>query len=65
MKRMFGKTRIVWDDVFEEYKCERCQGILYYQFDFRYCPYCKRKIVWTDKRRAQTQRYCGHGVILR
>ena len=46
---MLGKTRIVWDHVFEEYKCVACQGILYYNLDFKYCPYCKRKIVRDKK----------------
>lgn len=58
-------TRIVWDAVFEEYKCEKCNAILYYQFDFRYCPYCKRRIVHTDERKAQTGASNRNGVINR
>ena len=42
---MMGTTKIVWDDVFEEYKCERCEAILYYSLDFRFCPYCGRGII--------------------
>ena len=46
-----GKTRLVWDSAFGELKCERCQAILYFNFDFKRCPYCKRKIVEVEKRR--------------
>lgn len=48
--REIGKTRIVWDDVFEEYKCEKCQNVIYYGLDFRYCPYCRRKIIQVKTR---------------
>lgn len=53
---MFGKTRIVWDDVYEEYKCEKCKAILHYNFGFKYCPYCRRRVVFTDERRLSTWR---------
>ena len=46
-----GKTRLVWDGVFMELKCEKCQAILYFNFDFKRCPYCKRKIVEVEGRR--------------
>ena len=46
-----GKTRLVWDEVFEELKCEKCQAILYWNFGFKRCPYCRRKIVGVEKRR--------------
>jgi len=46
-----GKTRLVWDDVFKELKCEKCQAILYWNFGFKRCPYCRRKIVEAEKRR--------------
>ena len=45
---MFGQTHIVWDDVFEEYKCAKCGAVLYYQLGFKACPYCRRKIVKND-----------------
>ena len=45
MNGMYGKTRIVWSDVFEEYMCEKCKGVLYYSHGFKYCPFCRRKIV--------------------
>jgi len=46
-----GETRLVWDAVFGELKCEKCQAILYWNFAFKACPYCKRKIVEVEKRR--------------
>jgi len=46
-----GKTRLVWDSAFRELKCEKCQAILYFNFDFKRCPYCKRKIVEVEQRR--------------
>ena len=46
-----GKTRLVWDDVFKELKCEKCQAILYFNFGFRRCPYCHRKIEKVEQRR--------------
>lgn len=49
--RLTGKTRLVWDGVFRELKCEKRQAILYYNFDFRRCPYCHRKIVEVEQRR--------------
>ncbi len=50
-QRMMGKTRLVWDEVFRELKCEACQAILYWNFEFRRCSYCKRKIVEVEERR--------------
>ena len=61
---MMGTTKIVWDDVFEEYKCERCEAILYYSLGFRFCPYCRRRIIHTDDRRAVAFRGTG-GVVIR
>ena len=46
-----GKTRLVWDDEIRELKCEKCQAILYWNFDFKRCPYCKRKIEKVEQRR--------------
>ena len=50
-QRAEGKTRLVWDEVFRELKCEKCEAILYWNFGFRRCPYCRRKIVEVEKRR--------------
>ena len=38
-------TRIVWNHVYEEYQCERCRAVLFYDFAFRVCPYCGRRIL--------------------
>ena len=38
------ETRIVWDAVYEEYKCVKCGAYLHYMLGFKYCPYCRRKI---------------------
>ena len=48
-----GRTRLVWDDAIEELKCEKCQAILYWDFDFKACPYCHRRIVEKENRRAK------------
>lgn len=60
-----GKTRIVWNDTYEELMCEKCNGILYYRLNFRYCPYCRRKITQTDERRVKTHFGTSRGVIVR
>ena len=44
-------TRLVWDEVFRELKCEKCQAILYWNFGFGRCPYCHRKIEKVEQRR--------------
>lgn len=44
-------TRLLWDEVFRELKCEKCQAILYWNFGFRRCPYCHRKIEKVEQRR--------------
>lgn len=60
-----GKTRIVWNDVYEELMCEKCKGILYYSLGFNVCPYCSRKIIKTDARRTKTSVGRCRGVIAR
>ena len=50
-QKTMEKTRLVWDEAFRELKCEACQEILYWNFGFKRCPYCKRKIVKVEKRR--------------
>ena len=60
---MIGCTRIVWDSEYEEYKCEKCKAIMYYQFGFRYCPYCKRRVVSIDERRAKSGVFSCNSVL--
>lgn len=38
-------TRITWKPDLEIYQCEKCGKIMHYNFGFRYCPYCRRRIV--------------------
>lgn len=53
-KRPTGETtRLVWEPVFEELMCEKCGMILYYNFGFRWCPYCKRTITVIEPRRLK------------
>jgi len=54
----------VWEDVFEELMCERCGAILYWDFDFRACPYCHRRIVEKEPRRAKRMSAAGRGTII-
>ena len=61
MSGMFGKTRVVWNDRYEEYMCEKCNGIMYYDFSFKFCPFCRRKIVGKDERRARSGMQCMTG----
>ena len=37
-------TRITWNPDLEIYQCEKCGKIMHYDFGFRYCPYCRRRI---------------------
>jgi len=37
-------TRIVWEDEFEAYRCEKCGRMLWGPVDFLYCPFCGVKI---------------------
>lgn len=46
-----GKTRLVWDDAIKELKCEACRAILRWNFGFRRCPYCHRRIIEAEQRR--------------
>lgn len=65
--RLFGRptTRILWNPNYETYQCEKCKAIMHYNFDFALCPYCGRKITYTDERRAQTVPHSGYGVIVK
>ena len=58
-------TRIVWDSVFEELKCEKCQAILYWNFGFKTCPYCNRRIAEVEARGVRTDGRAGSGMIIR
>ena len=62
---MTDKTKIVWDGEYEEYKCEKCGAYFVYNFDFRYCPYCRREIDNTEQRWPVTKRIEYTGVIRR
>lgn len=58
-----GTTRLVWEPVFEELMCAECKAILYWNFDFKRCPYCHRRIIGAEDRRAKAQSDGGYGVI--
>ena len=58
-------TELVWEPVFDELMCKECRSILYWNFGFERCPYCRRKIVFVDQRRAKAETRCGRGVIVR
>ena len=63
-QRASGETRLVWDGGMEALVCEKCGEALYWNFGFRRCPYCHRKITETQKRGATSTQ--GHtGVIAR
>jgi len=48
-------TRIVFDRDTEMFACVRCNAVMDYNFGFRYCPYCRRKVITTENRYAQTR----------
>ena len=58
-------TRLIWDGACEEYRCEKCRAMLHWNYGFRICPYCGRRIAGTDERRARTRPDVFTGVILR
>lgn len=67
MKRMRPEresTRLVWEPVFEELMCERCGAILYWDFDFKACPYCHRRITEKEPRKAKEMSRTGRGTII-
>lgn len=43
-------TKILFDRETNWYYCMACGHIMGYQFDFKWCPYCRRKITKTEKR---------------
>lgn len=58
-------TRIVWDARAEALVCEACGAVLQWNFGFRRCPYCGRKVVWAEERRAEAMSRRGGGAIIR
>ena len=50
-RKMRETTEIKWNYDLEVYECVQCHAIMYYDFRFRVCPYCERRIVHTDERR--------------
>lgn len=63
-QRASGETRLVWDAGMEALVCEKCGEALYWNFGFRRCPYCHRKVTETQQRRAVSGQ--GHaGIIAR
>lgn len=49
--RKVEATEIKWNYDLEVYECVKCHSIMYYDFRFRVCPFCERRIVHTDERR--------------
>lgn len=65
MKKKSETTSIIWDDAYEEYKCAECGSIISYNLGFRYCPFCRRKVVRTDARRSKTSLGVAKGLLIR
>lgn len=43
-------TEILFEADTSWYFYKVCGHIMGYQFDFKFCPYCRRKIIKTEKR---------------
>ena len=43
-------TEIKWNYEYEVYECAKCHSIMQYNFSFRACPYCARKVTHSDSR---------------
>lgn len=54
MIRRVDTTRIVWNHAYEVHECEKCHNIMHYNFGFKYCPYCRRKVVQNEERATKT-----------
>lgn len=57
MKQTDETTRILFDTCSDEYGafvCEACGKVMKYNFRFKRCPYCKRKVVYSDVRMGMT-----------
>ena len=52
-------TRLVWEPVAEELMCEECLKIVFWNFGFKRCPYCHRRIVEVQQRRIGTSAILG------
>ena len=48
---MTDTTEIRWNRVYEVYECVKCHSIMYDDFKFEVCPYCRRPIRKTGERR--------------
>ena len=63
-QRALESTRLVWDAGMEALVCEKCGEALYWDFGFRRCPYCHRRV--TETQRCQAVSGQGHaGIIAR
>jgi hypothetical protein len=52
-KNCVGTTKILWNRDYEAYICEKCGAVIQYNFGYRYCPYCRCKVIHTDERGLQ------------
>lgn len=43
-------THIRWNPEYGFYQCEKCKSVMHYNFGFRFCPYCRRKVLSNDTR---------------
>lgn len=43
-------THIRWNPEYGYYQCEKCKSVMHYNFGFRFCPYCRRKVLSNDPR---------------
>jgi DNA-directed RNA polymerase subunit RPC12/RpoP len=43
-------TRILWSPEYEAFLCEKCGRAMEYNFSFRHCPYCGRKVLTNERR---------------
>lgn len=53
-KNCIETTKILWDRNYEEYICEKCRMVIHYNFGYKHCPYCGRRVIRTDERGVQT-----------
>lgn len=42
--RKIDTTEIRWNYELEVYECVKCHSIMYYDYSFKVCPFCERKI---------------------
>ena len=48
--KVIGSTQILWSRDDAMFYCVKCKYMMEYNFGYRRCPYCKRKVEYTDKR---------------